>query len=291
MAPIGQRYCEVCAVYITRKNFCQHLKTRRHMEMEASKKSQPLTEEKEIQGTQEVPEKKRKILKKKKINEEKEMKFCDAAQAKMIDEVFQKAFRDELPNFYAEDVLHYVSELARPLNDPTPPCTCSKCQEGSKILGLPPPGTILNYTNDETNIPKQNESGKTANTKCIDLNRVYDNLVVFPSVNMAEEKKTHVWKSISEFAQKIDENKVKIADNGDSKQNLSSSNFSVSSAPSSSSHPSIEFVRQHETHHCCKFGEELPEYLKFSHCHEKMFHFFGVKDERTDSNLLFVVMK
>lgn len=62
MIPIGQWYCEVCDAYITRKNFCQHLKTCYYMKMDTSKKSQSITKEKEIQ---EVPEKKRRILKEK----------------------------------------------------------------------------------------------------------------------------------------------------------------------------------------------------------------------------------
>lgn len=123
------------------------------------------------------------------------MEFCDAAQARIIDEAFEKfenAFQNELPKFKAENLLHYASEIARPLNNLTPPCICSKYQEASKILGLPPPGIILNYTKDAKNILEQSESEKTADTKCIDLNCVYNNLVGFPSVNMTEKKKTQV---------------------------------------------------------------------------------------------------
>lgn len=58
-----------------------------------------------------------------------------------------------------------------------------------------------------------------------------------------------------------------------------------------SPHPSLEDARQLETHQCEEFGKNLPKYLKLSHCHEEKFHFFGIKDLRTNYNALIITTK
>lgn len=275
MSPIGQRYCEVCDVYITRKNFCQHLRTRRHMQMQASKKLQPLIRDE----TKEPPQKISKTSKVEKIdNAENDSPSCVNTHT-----------LNEYPNLSAEDILHYVGQLAKPLNDSTPPCNCSVCVEASKYLGLTGLDPTLNYNNTETNnIPEQSE--QSIDEKCIDFNRSYSNLVVFPPTNSAEENKIQMWKSIEEFAKIFSEHQTKTASD-ENKENIPPPNFLTVSTPEPSPHPSLAFARQRNTHRCSNFGEDLPEYLKFSHCHEEMFHFVGIKDKRTDCNALFVVMK
>ncbi|VDO35795.1 unnamed protein product [Brugia timori] len=272
MSPIGQRYCEVCDVYITRKNFCQHLRTRRHMAMEASKKFQ-LSSNYEME---EPPRKKTKMPKVKKTNDE--------ANNSQVHVNIQT--QDQYPNLCTDDILHYVGQLAKPLNDSTSPCNCSICAAASKYLGLTETDPTLNYNNEENDIPEQSE--QLIDDKCIDFNNTYNNLVVFPPNNSAGVNKIKTWKSIEEFAKVFNEHQVNV-DIVENKENIPPLNFSTTSKPST--HPSLAFARHQSTHHCCNFGEELPEYLKFSHCHEEMFHFFGINDKRTDCNVLFVVMK
>lgn len=273
MTSIGQRYCEVCNIYITRKNFCQHLKTRRHMTLELSKQSQLG----ENYNSDKPPTKKTRVLQEEKTNTVKKNKVvCEKPSV--------KEEGNQEPNLSADDILHYIGELAKPLNDPNLPCDCSICVEAAKYMGLTRPDPTLNYNNE--NIPMQSSQlPELVNENCIDSNCTYNNMIVFPPTYLADEKKMQHWKSMMDFAQKFN-----VPEN-ESKKNNELDNFTTSFSTEASPQLSMPSARQPGTHHCCSFGEELPDYLHFSHCREEMFHFFSIRDKRTDCKTLFVVMK
>lgn len=295
MAPFGQRYCEVCDIYITRKNFCQHLRTRRHMEM-AARLQQPAECNNNIEKP---PKKKPKLVKANKVHPEEGADICtnDNAQFDFVDSQSSQAIQNNYPDLSAEDIIHYMKQLNRPLNDLTPPCDCLKCAEAAKYLldmcdniesEINQGVSKLSNSDQETD---QVQRIKSVDKTCIDFNSTYHNLIAFPPTSTAEEKKIETWNSIVENSkQNVEENEVQTT-NEENKENIPPPNFPNSSAPCSSPYQSIKFARQFNTHSCSKFGEDLPEYLKFSHCHEEMFHFIGIKDERTNCNVLLAVMK
>lgn len=269
MSQIGQRYCEVCNMYISRKNFCQHLRTRRHMIQEISKQSQ----------LQEKPP----IKKIKLLDDEK----TDAANKNIAvcEKPVINGVGNQVPNLSADDILHYIGELAKPLNDHNLPCNCFICIEAAKYMGLTKPDPTLDYSK-EANISKQSlQLPELVNEKCIDFKAIYNNLIVFPPTYSADEEKMQFWTSMADFSKKFN------ASNNENKRNISLNDFSTASSTGVSLYSSAALARQQDTHHCCSFGKELPNYLKFSHCHEEMFHFFSIRDERTNYNVLFVVMK
>lgn len=256
MIPFGQRYCEVCEVYITRKNFCQHSKTRRHLN-KLETRTNPLV------SIEEPPR--------------KQLKTNETLSADNTDKLVQKA--DEYCSLSAEDIVHFMQQFSRPPNDSTPPCNCCKCAEAIRCLGL------TKHLHVSTEQPAESE--KLVDERCIDFNRTYQSLVLFPPSNHVDEDKLQMWKSMTEFAKMIN-----FSGNEENKENIPPPSFKSKSTLSKDSHnPSIEFARRHNTHLCTDFGRELPEYIQFSHCHEEMFHFFGVKDRRTNCNILFVIMK
>ncbi|KAK7583979.1 hypothetical protein V9T40_004942 [Parthenolecanium corni] len=275
MAPFGQRYCEVCDVYITRKNFCQHLKTRRHLEKVKTNENQYLAT---IDKTEDSTLKRRKIL---------ESKNSGSGNESVIDIDYSGnvgSGQSPYSNVFVEDILHFMKQISRPINDSTPPCTCSKCVEAIKYLGLTVQDSNTNLNDIDKEIESE-ENKKVVDEKCIDFNRAYQSLIVFPPSNSIDQGKVQIWKSIIEFAKKFDEKKL-ISIEQENKENIPPPNFAPRLGEwNDSPHPSIEFARQHDTHRCTQFGEELPEYIKFLHCHEETFHFFCVKDERTNCRL------
>ncbi|VDO29414.1 unnamed protein product [Brugia timori] len=261
MAPIGQRYCELCDVYINRKNFSQHLKSLRHMKKEVNR-GQILLGDQSQTSPAEIPIKGEKVL--------EQIKLSAGENA-----------RGEYPDTSESDIQHFIQQFHKSPNDLSLPCKCDRCMEVGEYISNPELDTLLDNHGES-----ENGNQGEINEKCIDFKNVYDKIVLFPPNNSTDGNKMNVWNKVNEFSEKVNNLQQDYSIEEENKENIPPSNFPRSDSSGSSPHPSLTFVRQMNTHQCNKFGKGLPEYLKLSHCQEENFHFLGSRDERTNYNTL-----
>lgn len=287
MSHIGQRYCEICDVYINRKNFSQHLNTQRHAMYAARHKEQFELEKSEVKPSQ---KEKKTETRKRKAAESKEPKnkatfqyICKDAQCPTTNSAFAKKNKlvskqgnNHLKNnmeegLVAKNMEHILEEAGKTQNDLACKCTCDECVEFSRCVAE------LEENISSSSNSESNKIHEPPIKYCIDDENPYDKIVLFPTVSSVEGRPLQKWKTMEDLSEKLSQHED-IAQ-------------AANTEKPGSPHPSLNNVRQMNTHKCEKFGENLPEFLKLSHCHEEMFHFFGFKDTRTNFNTLIVITK
>lgn len=268
MAPIGQRYCDVCNVFINRKNFSQHLKTKRHVRMEVH--SRKLQSGQEVQHSQPLKIEVRRKEEKTKIrgNDQYELKIHD---------------QEKFQTTPFSNIQQIIEQISKSMHDPSVSYTCDSYE------GAEEPHFEANE--EEICYDRQNAVPRGIEEECVNFQNLYDKIVPFPPIDSATDENSNLQGKNDQFARKADNSEPKDLGQENKEKNIPPCEFSRCLVKTELSHPSFPFTRQLGTFQHHQFGMKLPEFLKLSHCQEKNFHFLRCRDAGTNSNTLFTIPK
>lgn len=191
MSFIGQRYCEICNKYIKGKNFCQHLKTQRHINLATHHEVILKQQRKEIENVKQ--EKKAKLVKRKRVVSKESDKTtllhypCEDAQfpapfslpaehknvatSSLERNNAEKTYIDEneCSSDFAKDAEHYLQKVEECKKGLISKCFCNTCSNFTKCL--------IDAETDTSS----NSQRIAKRTNCIDSENPYDKMILFPT--------------------------------------------------------------------------------------------------------------